>query len=86
MGWLRLHSMMAGALVVILGGSAVAGWRPPRGDRDAQAQPMTVRDNAAAYKPSYARYTGYHALPVLFGTVGSRGGRTHLGGGYRHGK
>ena len=59
--------LLAGA-----GAMVTTGWTPTRAK---QANvPVSVRDNPASYKPTYALYRGYHVI------------YTTSGGGYRSGK
>ncbi len=62
-----------GLLLLAGAGSLVTtGWTPTRAKQT--SVPVSVRDNPASYKPTYALYRGYHVI------------YTTSGGGYRSGK
>ncbi len=54
------------------GGLVATGWTPTSARQE--NVPVSVRDNPASYKPSYALFRGYHVI------------YTSSGGGYRSGK
>lgn len=56
---IRLHFLGTLALSLLAGALVWGGWCPSSVQVD-QA-PVTVRDNPASYRPSYASYTGYRA-------------------------
>lgn len=61
-------------LLLLAGASGIVatGWTPTRAKQE--TVPVSVRDNPASYKPSYALFLGYHVI------------YTTSGGGYRSGK
>lgn len=72
MNLVNLHFALGLALLAATGGMVATGWTPTSAQRE--TVPVSVRDNPASYKPSYALYRGYHVI------------YTTSGGGYRSGK